>query len=188
MGIFEPYRAIGYITSGVPFSVQRLGTETFVTVSVGKAFQVYNVLSLSLSIHRFYAKECLILINLPFCFFSAPSLLWFSSVRLYMQKKIKKNIYIYVNNNDVILCVYFKTLWMKVLNWARRSVLLLRIATTHSQHTGMRLRLLGVLTRFVSFINLFYYCIVVHYFFRLPNQKLSILLIILCSPYCELKY
>lgn len=46
MGIFEPYRAIGYITNSVPFSVQRLGTETFVTVSVGKAFQVYNVRSL----------------------------------------------------------------------------------------------------------------------------------------------
>lgn len=43
MGVFEPYRAIGYITVGVPFSVQRLGTETFVTVSVGKAFQIYNV-------------------------------------------------------------------------------------------------------------------------------------------------
>ena len=43
MGIFEPYRAIGYITSGVPFSVQRLGTETFLTITVGKAFQIYNV-------------------------------------------------------------------------------------------------------------------------------------------------
>ncbi|KAG8633655.1 WD repeat-containing protein 36 isoform X2 [Manihot esculenta] len=48
MGIFEPYRAIGYITSSVPFSVQRLGTETFVTVSVGKAFQVYNCAKLNL--------------------------------------------------------------------------------------------------------------------------------------------
>ncbi|KAI4379695.1 hypothetical protein MLD38_005958 [Melastoma candidum] len=48
MGIFEPYRAIGYITSGIPFSVNRLGTETFVTVSVGKAFQVYNCAKLSL--------------------------------------------------------------------------------------------------------------------------------------------
>ncbi|KAK1553489.1 hypothetical protein QYE76_007681 [Lolium multiflorum] len=47
MGIFEPFRAIGYITTGgVPFSLQRLGTRTFVTVSVGKAFHVYN-----LSIH-----------------------------------------------------------------------------------------------------------------------------------------
>jgi hypothetical protein len=44
MGIFEPFRAIGYITAGgVPFSVQRLGSETFVTVSIGKAFHVYNV-------------------------------------------------------------------------------------------------------------------------------------------------
>ncbi|XWS52353.1 hypothetical protein CRYUN_Cryun11dG0061300 [Craigia yunnanensis] len=42
MGIFEPYRAIGYITSRVPFSVQRLGTKTSLTVTVGKAFQIYN--------------------------------------------------------------------------------------------------------------------------------------------------
>ncbi|PKA52914.1 Katanin p80 WD40 repeat-containing subunit B1 like [Apostasia shenzhenica] len=48
MGIFEPYRAIGYITTGVPFSVQRLGTETFVTVSVGRAFQVYDCAKLTL--------------------------------------------------------------------------------------------------------------------------------------------
>ncbi|CAL1380098.1 unnamed protein product [Linum trigynum] len=48
MGIFEPYRAIGYITSEVPFSVQRLGTETFVTVSIGKAFQVFNCSKLTL--------------------------------------------------------------------------------------------------------------------------------------------
>lgn len=48
MGIFEPFRAIGYITTHVPFSVQRLGTETFVTVSVGKAFQIYNVCNLCL--------------------------------------------------------------------------------------------------------------------------------------------
>ncbi|KAF9597469.1 hypothetical protein IFM89_018915 [Coptis chinensis] len=48
MGIFEPFRAIGYITSGVPFSVQRLGTETFVTVSVGKSFQVYDCAKLTL--------------------------------------------------------------------------------------------------------------------------------------------
>ncbi|KAL7615945.1 hypothetical protein Lser_V15G01030 [Lactuca serriola] len=48
MGIFEPFRAIGYITSSVPFSVQRLGTETFVTVSVGKSWQIYNCAKLSL--------------------------------------------------------------------------------------------------------------------------------------------
>ncbi|PIN27151.1 WD repeat protein [Handroanthus impetiginosus] len=48
MGIFEPFRAIGYITTNVPLSVQRLGTETFVTVSVGKAFQIYNCAKLNL--------------------------------------------------------------------------------------------------------------------------------------------
>ncbi|RAL53865.1 hypothetical protein DM860_004336 [Cuscuta australis] len=48
MGIFEPFRAIGYITTNVPFSVQRLGTETFVTVSIGKAFQIYNCAKLNL--------------------------------------------------------------------------------------------------------------------------------------------
>ncbi|XP_004513123.1 U3 small nucleolar RNA-associated protein 21 homolog [Cicer arietinum] len=50
MGIFEPYRAIGCITSTVPFSVQRLGTETFITVSVGKAFQIFNCAKLTLSL------------------------------------------------------------------------------------------------------------------------------------------
>ncbi|XP_058068538.1 U3 small nucleolar RNA-associated protein 21 homolog isoform X2 [Magnolia sinica] len=48
MGIFEPFRAIGYITTGVPFTVQRLGTETFVTVSVGKAWQIYDCAKLTL--------------------------------------------------------------------------------------------------------------------------------------------
>ncbi|OEL27872.1 U3 small nucleolar RNA-associated protein 21-like protein [Dichanthelium oligosanthes] len=49
MGIFEPFRAIGYITAGgVPFSVQRLGSQTFVTVSIGKAFHVYNCAKLNL--------------------------------------------------------------------------------------------------------------------------------------------
>ncbi|XP_061994538.1 uncharacterized protein LOC133712445 isoform X5 [Rosa rugosa] len=43
MGIFEPFIAIGYTTTSVPFSVQRLGTEAFVTVSVGRAFQIYNL-------------------------------------------------------------------------------------------------------------------------------------------------
>lgn len=47
-GIFEPHRAIGCITTSVPFSIQRLGTETFVTVSVGKAFQIFNCAKLTL--------------------------------------------------------------------------------------------------------------------------------------------
>lgn len=38
--LFLPFRALGYITDKVPFAVQRLGRETYVTVSVGKAWQV----------------------------------------------------------------------------------------------------------------------------------------------------
>jgi hypothetical protein len=45
LGIFEPFRALGYITDNVPFVVQRRGIETFVTVSVGKSFQIFNVSS-----------------------------------------------------------------------------------------------------------------------------------------------
>lgn len=38
--LFQPFRALGYITDDVPFAVQRRGKETYVTVSVGKAWQV----------------------------------------------------------------------------------------------------------------------------------------------------
>ncbi|KAL0035116.1 hypothetical protein WJX79_001452 [Trebouxia sp. C0005] len=40
--LFQPFRALGYISDDVPFAVQRRGKETFVTVSVGKAWQVYS--------------------------------------------------------------------------------------------------------------------------------------------------
>ncbi|KAL3149179.1 hypothetical protein ABBQ32_002010 [Trebouxia sp. C0010 RCD-2024] len=40
--LFRPFRALGYISDDVPFAVQRRGKETFVTVSVGKAWQVYS--------------------------------------------------------------------------------------------------------------------------------------------------
>ena len=41
--LFAPYRALGYVTDGeVPFAVQRRGRETYVTVSVGKAWQVWH--------------------------------------------------------------------------------------------------------------------------------------------------
>ncbi|CAK9880713.1 unnamed protein product [Sphagnum jensenii] len=50
MGIFEPYRALGYVTDGTPFSLQRRGMENFVTVSVGKAWQIYNCANLALVI------------------------------------------------------------------------------------------------------------------------------------------
>ena len=48
MALFCPFRALGYITAPVPFAVQRRGRETFVTVSVGKAWQCYNCAKLSL--------------------------------------------------------------------------------------------------------------------------------------------
>ena len=43
--LFQPFRALGYITDSIPFSVQRLGRETFVTVSVGKSWQVCYALA-----------------------------------------------------------------------------------------------------------------------------------------------
>ncbi len=39
--LFAPFRALGYITDGVPFAVQRRGKEAWVTVSVGKCWQVW---------------------------------------------------------------------------------------------------------------------------------------------------
>ncbi|KAG0564859.1 hypothetical protein M758_8G142100 [Ceratodon purpureus] len=48
VGMFEPFRALGYITDSTPFAVQRRGAENFVTVSVGNAFQVFNCAKLTL--------------------------------------------------------------------------------------------------------------------------------------------
>lgn len=45
--LFLPFRALGYITDAVPFAVQRRGKETFVTVSVGKAWQVNKCIKIS---------------------------------------------------------------------------------------------------------------------------------------------
>lgn len=38
--LFKPFRALGYITEDVPFAVQRRGKETYITVSVGRTWQV----------------------------------------------------------------------------------------------------------------------------------------------------
>jgi U3 small nucleolar RNA-associated protein 21 len=40
--IFQPFRAIGYVTSNVPFVLLPLGTEYFLIVAVGNAFQIYD--------------------------------------------------------------------------------------------------------------------------------------------------
>jgi U3 small nucleolar RNA-associated protein 21 len=44
MALFAPYRALGYITDDVPFTIQRRGKETYVTVSIGKAWQVSELI------------------------------------------------------------------------------------------------------------------------------------------------
>jgi hypothetical protein len=46
--LFHPFRALGYITADVPFAVQRRGRNTFLTVSAGKAWQIYNCAKLTL--------------------------------------------------------------------------------------------------------------------------------------------
>eukprot|EP00899_Mesostigma_viride_P001417 jgi/Mesvir1/11276/Mv01072-RA.2 len=48
--LFQPYRAQGYISDAVPFFVQRRGRDTFLIVSVGKAWQIYNCAKLTLSL------------------------------------------------------------------------------------------------------------------------------------------
>ncbi len=41
--LYSPYRAIGYVCDANPFSVNRLGEEIFVTVSIGSCFQVFRL-------------------------------------------------------------------------------------------------------------------------------------------------
>lgn len=40
VSLYTPYRAIGYVTDGNPFVVYTLGTENFITCSIGQSFQV----------------------------------------------------------------------------------------------------------------------------------------------------
>uniref|UniRef100_A0A7S0D1C2 Small-subunit processome Utp21 domain-containing protein n=1 Tax=Amorphochlora amoebiformis TaxID=1561963 RepID=A0A7S0D1C2_9EUKA len=47
--LFAPYRTVGHVVDSVPFHLKRLGTETFVTVTVGRAWQVYNLEKLRLA-------------------------------------------------------------------------------------------------------------------------------------------
>lgn len=37
--LFQPFRALGYITDEVPFAIQRRGREVYITVSAGKCWQ-----------------------------------------------------------------------------------------------------------------------------------------------------
>ena len=40
--LFQSFRTIGMITDDIPFSLVTCGSDNFITVSIGKAFQVYN--------------------------------------------------------------------------------------------------------------------------------------------------
>ena len=48
--LFVPYKATGLICDGLQLSLQYLGTEGFLTTSIGKAFQVYNLEHLNVSL------------------------------------------------------------------------------------------------------------------------------------------
>lgn len=48
--LFCPYRAIGSISDGAAFAINRLGDATFVTTTVGNSFQVFESEKLRLSI------------------------------------------------------------------------------------------------------------------------------------------
>ena len=48
MSLYTPYKAVGLVTDGSPFVVNRLGEETFVMTSIGSMFQVYRLHHLTL--------------------------------------------------------------------------------------------------------------------------------------------
>eukprot|EP00954_Amorphochlora_amoebiformis_P001079 83359-Amorphochlora_amoeboformis.AAC.1 len=56
--LFAPYRTVGHVVDSVPFHLKRLGTETFVTVTVGRAWQVYNVRSWGSPKNIFFFFDC----------------------------------------------------------------------------------------------------------------------------------
>ena len=41
--VFAPFRALGTVANDVPFALQTLGADNFLTTCVGNAFHVYNV-------------------------------------------------------------------------------------------------------------------------------------------------
>ncbi|KAI8323790.1 YVTN repeat-like/Quino protein amine dehydrogenase [Martensiomyces pterosporus] len=46
--LFDPYRALGYIASSIPHSVQYRGQAAFVTTGIGRSFHVYDAEKLNL--------------------------------------------------------------------------------------------------------------------------------------------
>lgn len=41
--IFQPFRAIGYVTNEIPFDIQARGQVFFITTCVGNSFHIYDV-------------------------------------------------------------------------------------------------------------------------------------------------
>lgn len=41
--IYQPFRAIGYVTNEIPYVINNFGNEYFLTTCVGTSFQTYNV-------------------------------------------------------------------------------------------------------------------------------------------------
>ena len=41
--VLQPYRALGIVTEARPFVLNQLGKEAFITVNIGKAFQVHLI-------------------------------------------------------------------------------------------------------------------------------------------------
>jgi len=46
--IFEPFRALGFVCDGTPFALQQRGADAFVTVVLGRSYQLYNCAKLNL--------------------------------------------------------------------------------------------------------------------------------------------
>lgn len=41
--IYQPFRAIGYVTNEIPYVINNFGNTYFLTTCVGTSFQTYNV-------------------------------------------------------------------------------------------------------------------------------------------------
>ncbi|KAJ2182953.1 rRNA-processing protein utp21 [Coemansia sp. RSA 551] len=46
--LYEPYRALGYIASSIPHSIQYRGQTAFITTSIGRSFHVYDAEKINL--------------------------------------------------------------------------------------------------------------------------------------------
>jgi hypothetical protein len=55
--LFKPFRALGYITEDAPFAIQRRGKQTYVTVSVGKTWQVGDAGETAAAMHLHHHQQ-----------------------------------------------------------------------------------------------------------------------------------